>query len=155
VLHLGNLDLVDWQGLVLVGGVNLGVALAESPSVSRHNSTSGDTSTIQVTLLEGSALLRSHDDLAPEPVAPPQDAHLLNGHPLGLRQEAQGVHSHAEHPEGEEDVGAVLQAAHTRTRCQTKQQIAVQQKLVLMSHSMQRQLVHVEHRHLHGPKHSV
>jgi len=119
VLHLGNLDLVDWQGLVLVGGVNLGVALAESPSVSRHNSTSGDTSTIQVTLLEGGALLRGHDDLAPEPVLPPQDAHLLNGHPLGLRQEAQGIHRHAEHPEGEEDVGAILQAAHTRTRCQT------------------------------------
>ena len=118
MLHLGNLDLVDWQGLVLVVGVNLGLALAKRTSISRHNSPSGHTGTIQVTLLEGGALLRGHDDLAPEPVAPPQDAHLLNGHPLGLRQEAQGVHSHAENPEGEEDVGAVLQAAHTQTRCQ-------------------------------------
>ncbi len=119
MLHLGNLDLVDWQSLVQVGGVNLGLPLAKSPSVSRHNSPSSNTSTIQVTLLEGSALLRSHDDLAPEPVAPPQDAHLLDGHSLGLRQEAQGVHSHAEHPEGKEDVGAVLQAADTRTGRQT------------------------------------
>jgi len=113
VLHLGNLDLVDWQGLVLVGGVKLGLALAKRASISRHNSPSGYTGAIQVTLLEGSALLRGHDDLAPEPVAPPQDAHLLNGHSLGLRQEAQGVHSHAEHPEGEEDVCAILQAAQT------------------------------------------
>jgi len=119
VLHLGNLDLVDWQGLVLVDGVNLGLALAKRTSISRHNIPCGHTSTIQVTLLEGSALLRGHDDLAPEPVLPPQDAHLLNGHSLGLRQEAQGVHSHAEHPEGEEDVGAVLQAADTQTGRQT------------------------------------
>ena len=89
------------------------LSLAKGTSISWHVVPSSYTSTQQVALLEGSALLRGHDDLAPEPVAPPQDAHLLNGYPLGLRQEAQGVHSHAEHPEGEEDVCAVLQAAQT------------------------------------------
>ena len=87
--------------------------LAEGTSISWHMVPSSHPRTQQVTLLEGGALLRGHDDLALEPVLPPQDAHLLNGHPLGLRQEAQGVHSHAEHPEGKEDVGAVLQAAQT------------------------------------------
>ncbi len=75
--------------------------------------TSSHPGTQQVTLLEGSALLRGHDDLAPEPVLPPQDAHLLNGHPLGLRQEEDDVDGHAEDPEGEEDVGAILHPAST------------------------------------------
>jgi len=73
--------------------------------------TSSHPRTQQVTLLEGSTVLRGHDDLAPEPVLPPQDAHLLNGHSLGLRQEEDDVDGHAEHPEGEEDVGAVLHPA--------------------------------------------
>ena len=73
--------------------------------------TSSHPGTQQVTLLEGSPLLRGHDDLTPEPVLPPQDAHLLNGHPLGLRQEEDDVDGHAEDPEGEEDVGAVLHPA--------------------------------------------
>jgi len=73
--------------------------------------TSSHPRTQQVTLLEGSAFLRGHDHLAPEPVLPPQDAHLLNGHSLGLRQEEDDVDGHAEDPEGEEDVCAILHPA--------------------------------------------
>ena len=75
---------------------------------SRCDVTSGDTSTQQVTLLEGSTLLRVHHNLASEPVLPPQDAHLLNRHSLGLRQEEDDVQGHQEHPKGKEDVGAIL-----------------------------------------------
>ena len=88
-----------------------GLSLAQLSSVGGHDVTSGDTSTMQVTLLESSTLLRCHDDLAPEPVTPPQNAHLLNRHSLGLRQQEDDVAGHDKHPEGEEDVGAKLQAA--------------------------------------------
>ena len=88
-----------------------GFTLSKSMCIGRDIPTGGDTSTQQVTLPEGSPLLSIHDDLAPEPVLPPQDAHLLNRHSLGLRQEEQHIAGHDKHPEGKEDVGAPFHPA--------------------------------------------
>ena len=84
---------------------------AQLGSMCRSDTSGGDTSSMKVSLLECGTLLRRHNDLAPEPVTPPQDAHLLNGNPLGLRQEEDDVHGHDKDPEGEEDVGAEFHPA--------------------------------------------
>ena len=88
-----------------------GFTLSKSMSIGRNIPTGCNTSTQQVTLLKGSTLLSIHDDLAPEPVLPPQDTHLLNWHSLGLRQEEEHVAGHDKHPEGEEDVGTPFHPA--------------------------------------------
>lgn len=90
---------------------DIGFALSKSVGISGDITTGGDTSTQQVPLLEGSTLLSIHDDLAPEPVLPPQDTHLLNRHALGLGQEEEHVAGHDKHPEGKEDVSAPFHPA--------------------------------------------
>ena len=90
------------------------LSVPKTSSICWQDITSGDAGSQEVTLVEGSVLLGGHDDLAPEPVLPPQDAHLLNRHPLGLRQEEEHVAGHHKHPEGKEGVGALLHAAHTK-----------------------------------------
>ena len=107
--HCGHLSVLGSHGVLTP--TQLG-------SMCRSNTPSGDTGGMKITLLEGSALLGGHDDLAPEPVTPPQDTHLLNGDPLSLGQEEDDIHGHDKHPEGEEDVGAELHTATGRTFCE-------------------------------------
>lgn len=57
-----------------------------------------------IALLKCCALSWGHDDILPEPVAPPDEAHFLDGHALGLRQEEDDIEGHHDHPEGEENV---------------------------------------------------
>lgn len=52
----------------------------------------------------GAPLILGGDQTAPEPVGAPHQLHLLNGHPLGLRQQEHGVQRHDSHPECEEEV---------------------------------------------------
>jgi len=86
--------------------------------VAGYNIHSGYCSFQVVTLVRGSMLLRCHDDLSPEQVTLPEDAHLrqlkLQWDWHGLRQEAHSIHRQAEHPEGREYVAAILHAAGSK-----------------------------------------
>ena len=107
--HCGHLSVLGSQGVLTP---------AQLGSMCRSNTPSGNTGGMKITLLEGSALLGGHDDLAPEPVTPPQDTHLLNGNSLGLGQEEDDIHGHDKHPEGKEDVGTELHTAAAETFCE-------------------------------------